>query len=411
MAAIKLLLSYYVRPLDAASKTLDHGRFWIAVLLAGAVAVLLIAPGRVVRHAPAPEDAAPPLAETLGGALGLAPGRSLGELLFLAAVFTPLAILALARWGSLGPARFILRRDYSGATTCLMMAWAAAHLPFAIAWSAIGARGGVNPALAPALKGAGLAYFLVLAACVLRSVPGGSFSSALVTSISGAVVCAAGGIVSAAMGFGMFYIASPCILYWLYLRFGSSVQGLGEGLSHQQSFRRHLEATTLNPRDADAHYQLGLLYQQRRSAGDAESRFRKAVEIEPDDADYLLALGQLLRERNRPQEALPFLDRSVSINPKAGNGEVLRELGAVHLALGNHDEALRRLEPYVQRREYDPEGLVFYGQALGAAGRVADARKAFENAIEAVATAPSYRTGQVRKWRDRAKEGLRRLPS
>ncbi len=406
MDFVKLLLAYYTKPLDAPSRTLDHGRFWMAVLLAAAVAVLMIAPDRVGVHrgAEAFEEAPE---NVLRDIVGLAPSRSLGEIFFVTCLFTPIAIVALARWGSLGPTRLVLERDYAGAATCLLLAWGAAHLPFAIARVAIGARGATNSALM--LKSAAFVYFLALATCVLRSVPGGSFASGLVTAAAASAGCVAAGFLSGFIGFGMFGFATPCIAYWLYLRFGSSVAGLGSGLSHQQSFRRHLEATTLNPRDADAHYQLGLIYEQRRNSGEAETRFRKAVEIEPDDADYLLSLGRLLRETDRAAEALPLLDRAARINEKARSGEVLRELGAAHLALGNAEEALRRLEAFVDRREYDPEGLVFYGQALVRVGRTKEARSAFERAIEAVATAPSYRAGQVRKWRDRAREELKRL--
>jgi Flp pilus assembly protein TadD len=408
MAIVRLLLSYYVRPLRAPSETLDHGRFWMAVLAAVAVAVLLMAPDRagVHRRAPSEEAVEEGVARDL---VGLAPGRALTEVLFLGCVFTPLAIAGLARWGSLGPTRFVLERDYSGAVTCLMLAWSAAHLPFAAARWAMSSAGGAWHALAPVPKGAGFVYFLILAACVLRTVPGGAFSSAMIAAAGGAAACAGAGMVAGMVGFGMFGFATPCVAYWLYLRFGSSVAGLGSGLSHQQNFRRHLEATTLNPRDADAHYQLGLIYLQRRNAAEAEARFRRAVEIDPEDADYLLALGRLFRESGRAEEAAPLVEHAVRLNRKAGNGEVLREMGAVKLALGDAGEALRHLEPYVAQREYDAEGLVYYGQALARAGRSAEARTAFERAIEAAHTAPSYRRGQVRPWRDRAREELRRL--
>ena len=41
-------------------------------------------------------------------------------------------------------------------------------------------------------------------------------------------------------------------------------------------FRRSMEAATINPRDASAHYQLGLIYQYRRQYAEAISRFRKS---------------------------------------------------------------------------------------------------------------------------------------
>jgi hypothetical protein len=61
------------------------------------------------------------------------------------------------------------------------------------------------------------------------------------------------------------------------------------------------------------------------------------------------------------------------------------------------------LEHYTQHREYDPEGLYYYGSALKAAARPAEAREAFERAVAAVDTAPKYRRGQLRQWASRAR--------
>jgi tetratricopeptide (TPR) repeat protein len=46
--------------------------------------------------------------------------------------------------------------------------------------------------------------------------------------------------------------------------------------------RRQLEMATVNPHDADPHYRLVLIYQQRRQYSEAIRRFERAVEIDPD---------------------------------------------------------------------------------------------------------------------------------
>jgi len=165
---------------------------------------------------------------------------------------------------------------------------------------------------------------------------------------------------------------------------------------------------TLNPRDADAHYQLGLIYVQRRSLEEAEKSFRRAVEIDPNDPESLFQLGKLLRlQPQHETEALDLLERAVKINPRLSNYEVWRELGALALASGHPKEALEQLEYYVNYREYDPEGLVLLGQALRAANREADAKSMFQKAIEAAKTAPDFRRPALRRWESQARQELR----
>ena len=102
---------------------------------------------------------------------------------------------------------------------------------------------------------------------------------------------------------------SPWLLYYFWGSFSGTARASFEGLRNRQGFRRYLESTTLNPRDADAHFQLGLIYRDRRNLAEAETRFRRASEIDPEDADYQFNLGRALRELGRPDEARKALDR------------------------------------------------------------------------------------------------------
>ena len=54
-------------------------------------------------------------------------------------------------------------------------------------------------------------------------------------------------------------------------------------------------------------------------------------------------------------------------------------------------DARNELEPYLARREYDPEGLYFYGRALEGLGDIACARNVYSRPVEAARTAPHFR--------------------
>jgi len=173
--------------------------------------------------------------------------------------------------------------------------------------------------------------------------------------------------------------------------------------------RRHLEASTLNPRDYDAHYQLGLIYQQRRNYPEAIARFEKAVEIEPrEEADAHYQLGRIAREQKRHEDARKYFAAAVALDDKHCSSEVWRDLGATDFELGRLDVALAELEKYIDRRGYDAEGLYWLGMTLKKLGRAGDAREMFERSVEAARTAPSHRRRHTGRWGSLSQTELRK---
>jgi tetratricopeptide (TPR) repeat protein len=159
-----------------------------------------------------------------------------------------------------------------------------------------------------------------------------------------------------------------------------------------------LEIATNNPHDADAHYQLGLIYQGRRQYSEAIARFERAIAIDKTEADPYYQLGRIAREQGRTEEALKYYQTAASLDDKHSSSDVWREIGACHFMAGRTDQALAALEKYTARRQYDPEGLYWYGRTLAALGRKQEAREAFQQSIESVRTMPSHRRPEVRRW-------------
>jgi tetratricopeptide (TPR) repeat protein len=184
---------------------------------------------------------------------------------------------------------------------------------------------------------------------------------------------------------------------------------IGSGLSSRQNFRRQLELATLNPRDSDAHYQLGLIYQTRRQYVEAVSRFKQAIEIDPREAGAHYQLGRIALEQGRHQEALDCFCAAAEIDEKHSSNEVWRDMGIACFHLGDRANACRALERYVERREYDPEGLYWLGKALVAEDRKPEAAAMFKQAIEAAQSAPNHRRGVVRQWAGKARAEMKAL--
>lgn len=189
-------------------------------------------------------------------------------------------MLIVTLWDNLGGFSTILFRDYMALPACCLLAWTAPHLLLLVANGALGMVH--SPAYNhPALWWSAHVYFLVLAGMAIRVLFGTRFAHAAVATVGAWGAAVAGVWLYGIFGNGSAYLASPFMLYYLYMGLGPQVSGLGTGLRSRQRLKQGLENATLNPRDADAHYQLGLIYAQRRQYPAAIERFRKAIEIDP----------------------------------------------------------------------------------------------------------------------------------
>jgi len=253
------LFQLYYRPARALNTILDSGSLGLAILAAALA----------------------------GFASEKSVGPAVTGLVLVALVFVPACVAIISVWDHLGSVGVVLRRDYSPLLVCTLMCWAAANIPGAVARF-------LAPQFAIWIQAAAIVFFLVLASIAVRTVFGTGVGKGLVTVMGGAAATAGGYFAYEAFGGALSYFASPFVLIWLYILFRPNldmVTGLGGGLRSKQNFRRNLDALTVNPRDADAHYQLGLIYQQRRNYIEAIPRFTKAVEIDPSETDAHHQLG------------------------------------------------------------------------------------------------------------------------
>jgi hypothetical protein len=327
---------------------------------------------------------------------------SVGSILGLALLYVPFLILLTVLFESVGSFSVVLRRDYGPLLTCTLMAWAASHLPFALAGVALTKLGrGANTALVVWLMSA--LVFGVLMAFGIRTLFGLTLKKAL------PIVCLAGlafSIQAKLFATVSPFLFSPFLLYYAYIMFRGDIGDIGFSLRQRQSFRRSMEAATINPRDASAHYQLGLIFQHRRQYTEAISRFQQAVEIAHDETDAHFQLGRIAREQGRLQDAIDCFGVVLSQDDKHSRSEIWREVGATYLAAEMYTEAREALEKFVERRAYDPEGLYHYGKTLEHLGEQQQAHEIFSRCIEAVKTMPHYHYGDQRKWQKLARERL-----
>jgi tetratricopeptide (TPR) repeat protein len=173
------------------------------------------------------------------------------------------------------------------------------------------------------------------------------------------------------------------------------------------SFKQNLEASTLNPADASAHYNLGLIHLSRKELDAARERFQRAVEIDEDEVDSHYQLGRISRMQGRHSDAIAHFSEVVTREPAHAQHEVWREIGSTYLAASQHDDALDALDKFLERRQSDAEALYLKGRALAAAGRAREAVDAMRACVEAVKTSPAYKYRTDKRWLNEAQQFLR----
>jgi tetratricopeptide (TPR) repeat protein len=328
----------------------------------------------------------------------------LTTVLGMAILYIPCLILLVAMSGVNASFSVLLRRDYGPLLTCGLMAWAASHLPFALAGFALEPLQ-LSEKTALGLWAASAICFGLLMALGLRMLFGINYSKGLLVVAIAALSFSVQAKLFATVSPFLF---SPFLLFYAFSMFRGDIGDIGFSLRQRQGFRRSMEAATINPRDASAHYQLGLIYQYRRQYGEAIPRFEKAVQIAHDETDAHFQLGRIAREQGRLQDAINYFSVVLDQDEKHAHHEIWREVGATYLAASMFGEAKDALEKFIDRRPYDPEGLYYYGKTLEQLEQRDEAREIFNRCVEAVKTMPSYRYREHLKWDKLAREQLKR---
>lgn len=312
----------------------------------------------------------------------------------MAILYIPCLILLVALSGANASFSVLFRRDYGPLLTCGLMAWAASHLPFTLAGFALEPLH-LSEKTALGLWLASAICFGLLMALGLRMLFGTRYAKGLamvtVAALSFSVQAKLFSTVSP-------YLFSPFLLFYAFMMFRGDIGDIGFSLRQRQGFRRSMEAATINPRDASAHYQLGLIYQYRHQYTEAIARFQKAVEIADDETDAHFQLGRIARAQNRLQDAINHFSVVLEQDDKHTQSEIWREIGATYLAASMFTDAKDALAKFIDRRPYDPEGLYYYGKTLEQLGQREEACEMFGRCVEAVKTMPSYRYREQRKW-------------
>jgi tetratricopeptide (TPR) repeat protein len=325
-------------------------------------------------------------------------------ILFLMVVFVPACLLAASVIHRRASFSVLLRQEYASLASCTLYSWAAAHLMMLIPAVLLFSPGEPGPTiLEAALRLVPLPYFvflLVLAAhAVLRVGYGGAVGVVAVGSLSLFALPLLPRL--------SFILTSPFLLIIVIILLRNILGDVMSSQRAREDFKRNLEAATLNPADASAHYNLGLIYQQRGQREEARASFTRAIEIDPEETDAHYQLGRIAREEGKLGEAISRFDAVVSRHPDHSQSEAWREIGWTYFQAGQYEDARSAFERFIAKRPSDAEGRYRYGLTLHQLGRHDDAAAEMRSCIEAVRTSPAYKYRAEKHWASEAQSFLR----
>lgn len=364
--------------------------------------------------------------------------QSAGVLIFIALVFVPLVLFIANLYERRASFRLLLQQEYSALTSSVFYAMTAASL-IAIILSVAGALTGVLPVLAqrvytmqveqpgafrpdmvpgfdprlftPNGVALALAYTALFALFGLFATMAIHVAlrlswvrSIVIVLISGAVLFPASIIL---LPLFTTVLSSPILLFMLFLFIRGYIGDIGRSHRSRVAFKQNLEAATLNPADASAHYNLGLIHQQRGDLEAARQRFERAVEIDDNEIDAHYQLGRIGRQQGRLSDAIQHFEQVVTKDSSHAQHEVWRDVGATYIEAGQYEDARNALEHFLEHRPSDPEGLYLMGRAHAGLGHRHEATNLMQACIESVKTAPAYKYRASKRWLNEAQQFIK----
>jgi tetratricopeptide (TPR) repeat protein len=327
-------------------------------------------------------------------------------MLVVSLFYIPILVLLVSAVGKIGNYGDVIAREYGTLATCSLMAWAAAHLPFAII-GAILFNQNTDPLIYLGLWLASSLVFGVFAVFMLR------------TTLGVSLLTAAPLVVIATLSFSLAHIVFqyaspvfflPLIILYAFIYFRGHVDGkfkeFKKSVVPRQNYKRLLHEIEVNPSNADAHVQLAHIYRFRHQPKKALAHLKKALETDPREIEANYEFGKMARAASDLQKALDHFAVVIEQDDTHALNEIWREIGATYLAANMFGEARKALETFKERRPFDAEGLYYLGKAIKAEGGHETAREFFEQAVESVKVSPAYRRRYIQRWGELAEKEI-----
>jgi tetratricopeptide (TPR) repeat protein len=139
------------------------------------------------------------------------------------------------------------------------------------------------------------------------------------------------------------------------------------------------QVVEIAPRDPNAHFALGLAYQNLSRPADAAERYQRAIQLNPSHASAHANLGFVYCFLNRPDEGLPEIELAMRLSPSDPRRFLwIPSIAVSHYLAGRHRAALAAANEALRINPSYPVALRYTAAILGVLGRVQEARPIVE---------------------------------
>lgn len=158
---------------------------------------------------------------------------------------------------------------------------------------------------------------------------------------------------------------------------------------YERALARFEEAIASSPGSAPLIAEYGHWLRRAGRRAEAEKTLRQALELDPESAPARLDSALLAREREDHQAALAAFEEALRLRPMHTPTRIAYAEELLDLKRG--DEAIAALQPATETGSNDrrARALAAIGHAYAVTGRAAQAREAFEKAVERAPAAAS----------------------
>jgi tetratricopeptide (TPR) repeat protein/serine/threonine protein kinase len=159
---------------------------------------------------------------------------------------------------------------------------------------------------------------------------------------------------------------------------GIALQNTGQLDKALQAFHK---AIAIQP-GQEARYQLGVgsVLVQKNDPGGAEKAFRRSLELEPKNARALDNLGLILRSKRQGEQAIAAHRKALELDPELPH--VRRNLALALMDAKRWAEAQKLLGEQIARNPNDAWAYDLLGQVLGQQGKLDEAAQALQRSLQ-----------------------------
>jgi protein O-GlcNAc transferase len=168
------------------------------------------------------------------------------------------------------------------------------------------------------------------------------------------------------------------------------------------------KAVQLEPKSAEAAYQLALVLQRMNRVEDAIRLFKSVVKAEPNNADALINLGMGLSQAHEAKDGVPFLQSAVALRPRDATAH--EDLAAAYIQVNQIADAIGELKIALKLSPDSPQLHYDLGVAYKLEDDAADAIPELEAAekLNPLGYEPAYVLGllymQVARYKEAAQQ-------